>query len=213
MMDRELVGQKVREFCDGLWQRGDFWDFENSRYEKARCARLIAMLEDRRYQRVLEIGCGAGHFTRLLSPLAGRIVALDVSPTAVERARAVSGDLKGVDFRVANAMDYTWQSEGPWDLIVFNDTICYLGWLYSFFDVAWLASQLFETTASGGRLLMANSMDEVVDKLLLPYITRTYRDLFLNVGFGLDTEEIFSGTKNGVDYKILVSLFGKAREP
>jgi predicted TPR repeat methyltransferase len=171
------------------------------------------MLADRHYGRVLEIGCGAGYFTRLLARLADRIVAFDIAPSAIERAKGLDGiDLPTVDFRVANVMDYTWQADSPWDLVVFNDTICYLGWLYPFFDVAWLAAQLFAATQSGGRLLLANTMDEVGDKLLLPYITRTYRDLFLNVGYRLEAEDIFRGTKNSVDYEILITLFAKAPE-
>jgi len=55
-------------------------------------------------------------------------------------------------------------------------------------------------------------MHEGNDKLLLPYITRTYRDLFLNVGYRLEREEIFPGTKNGVDYEILISLFTKIQD-
>src|SRR4030095_14471595 len=96
--------------------------------------------------------------------------------------------------------------------VVFSDTICYLGWLYSFFDIAWFAAELFAATRSGGRLLLSNTMDPVYDKLLLPYISRTYRDLFLNVGYRLETEEIFRGTKNGVDFEILISLLAKAPE-
>jgi SAM-dependent methyltransferase len=206
MIERELIGQKAQAFCEDLWQRGDFWNFEHSAYEQARCERLVALLDDRRYARVLEIGCGAGYFTRFLSHLADHIVAFDIAPAAIARARARSIEGATVDFRVANIMDYTWREDGPWDLIVFCDTICYLGWLYSFFDVAWLAAELFAATCRGGRLLLANSMDEVEDKLLLPHIIRTYRDLFLNAGYELETEEIFRGTKNGVDYEILMSL-------
>jgi hypothetical protein len=55
-------------------------------------------------------------------------------------------------------------------------------------------------------------MDEQYDKLLLPSIIRTYRDLFLNVGFGLAREEIFSGTKAGVRFDVLISLFEKPLE-
>jgi SAM-dependent methyltransferase len=209
MDERERVGERVREFCDQLWRQGDPWDFEHSAYEKARCERLIRIIEDRRYERAFEIACGAGYFTRLLAPLADHILAVDIARTAIERARSLSGELKHVDFRVANVMDYEWQAEDAWDLVIFNDAICYLGWLYPFFDVAWLAAQLFAATRDDGRLLMANTMHEGNDKLLLPYIIRTYRDLFLNVGYRLEAEEIFHGAKNGVDYDILISLFVK----
>lgn len=140
-------------------------------------------------------------------------MAFDIAPHAISRARRLGADLPGVDFRVANVMDYAWQAEGPWDLVTINETIYYLGWLYPFFDVAWLAAQLYAATQSGGRLLMANTIDkDGDDKLLLPYLIYTYRDLFLNVGFQLETEEIFQGTKNSVAYDILISLFRKTAE-
>ena len=53
-------------------------------------------------------------------------------------------------------------------------------------------------------------MDEIQDKLLLPHITRTYRDLFLNTGYRIEAEEIFHGTKNGVEFQILTSLLLKS---
>ena len=153
---------------------------------------------------------GPGYFTRLLAPHVDQLVAYDISPTAIERARAAPGPAGAIDFRAGNAMDYAWRAEGPWDLIVMNDTICYLGWLYSFFDIAWFASEVHGAIRPGGRLLMANTMDNHgYDKLLLPHITRSYRDLVLNVGFTLDREETIQGTKNGVEFATLISLFAR----
>jgi SAM-dependent methyltransferase len=209
MTERELVDQKIRTFMDNLWERGDPWDFESSAYERDRCVQLLKMLDGRRYARILEIGCGAGYLTRLLAPHADRLVALDISQTAIERARALSAGQTGVDFRVANIMDYKPQIDGPWDLVVFSDTICYLGWLYPFFDVAYLAVQLFDATRSGGRLLLANSMDENDDWLLRPWIIRTYRDLFVNVGYAIESEEVYNATKKGVDFEVLMTLYRK----
>jgi predicted TPR repeat methyltransferase len=212
MTERELVDQKIRTFMDNLWERGDPWDFESSAYERDRCVQLLKMLEGRRYARVLEIGCGAGYLTRLLAPHADQLVALDISQTAIERARGLSAGQTGVDFRVANIMDYKPQVEGPWDLIVFSDTMCYLGWLYPFFDVAYLAVQLFDATRSGGRLMLANSMGENDDWLLRPWLTRTYRDLFVNVGYTIEAEEVYKATKKGVDFEVLMTLYRKLPE-
>ncbi len=89
MIERELVDQKMRSFMDGLWERGDSWDIERSAYERDRCVQLLKMLEGKRYRRVLEIGCGAGYLTRLLAPHADHIVALDISQTAIDRARSL----------------------------------------------------------------------------------------------------------------------------
>src|ERR671922_476585 len=209
MTERELVDRKIRTFMDGLWERGDPWDFESSAYERDRCAQLLKMLDGRRYARVLEIGCGAGYLTRLLAPLADQLVALDISRTAIERARGLSAGQTGVDFCVANVMDYKPQADGPWDLIVFSETIYYLGWLYPLFDVAYLAVQLFDATRGGGRLLLANSMDENDDWLLRPWIVRTYRDLFVNVGYAIESEEVYKATKKGVDFEVLMTLYRK----
>ena len=212
MTERELVDQKIRAFMDSLWGRGDPWDIASSAYERDRCVQLLKMLEGRRYARVLEIGCGAGYLTRLLLPHADQIVALDISQTAIERARALSTRQTGVDFRVTNIMEYKPQADGPWDLIVFSDTMYYLGWLYPFFDVAYLAVQLFDATRSGGRLMLANSMGENDDWLLRPWIIRTYRDLFVNVGYMIEAEEVYKATKKGVDFEVLMTLYRKLPE-
>jgi SAM-dependent methyltransferase len=212
MTERGLIDQQVREFMEGLWQRGDPWDFESSEYERLRCEHLLKMIDGQHYARVLEIGCGAGYLTRLLGPLAHRLVALDISQAAIDRARALGEGSTAVDFRVANIMDYKPHVDGPWDLIVFSDTMCYLGWLYPFFDVAWLAVQLFEATRSGGRLMLANSMGEGDDWLLRPWIIRTYRDLFVNVGYTIESEQVFKGAKKGVDFEVLMTLYNKQPE-
>lgn len=209
MTDREEAGRKALEFSENLWKDGDFWELETSEYERVRYARLVEVVRGPRYARGLELGCGAGYFTRLLAPQVDHLVAYDISPSAIERARAAGGDA-AIEFRTGNAMDYAWRADGPWDLVVMNETICYLGWLYSFFDVAWFASELHAATRAGGRFLMANTIDrQGYDKLLLPHIIRTYRDLFVNVGFTVDREETVAGTKNGVEFETLISLFAR----
>ena len=206
MTDREATSRRAQAFFEDLWKRGDPWELESSAFEQAKYARYLAMLDDRRYARALEVGCGAGYFTRKLVRISEHVVALDIAPTAVARARAI-GHQGGIDFRVANIMDWSPSAEGPWDLVILNETIYYLGWLYSFFDVAWLASQLFSATEQRGRLLMANTQGWVEDLLIRPWVIRTYRDLFLNVGYELETEEVYVGTKNGVELEVLISLF------
>jgi SAM-dependent methyltransferase len=212
MNARELSGKAAREFFENLWARGDPWDLETSELDQARYGRQLAFLGERRYARVLEIGCGAGAFTRLLAPLAERLVAIDVAPAAIARAVAVEPRLEGVEFRVANVMECDPRAEGPWDLVVLAETIYFLGWLYSFFDVGWLAAELFAATRDGGRLLLANTCGGVEDHLLRPWLIRSYRDLFLNVGYGLETEETLSGIKNRVQLDVLITLFVKDAE-
>ena len=209
MIDRERISLKAQSFFDELWARGDPWELETSDFERKRYSRLITMLDHSTYARILEIGCGAGAFTRLLAPRAQRLIALDVSSQAIAAARAAHGRFKQIEFRAANVMDYDPKEEGPWDLIVMSETICYLGWLYSFFDVAWLASQLFAATRTGGELLLANTQGDAMEALLHPSIIRTYHNLFSNVGYNIRAEDVFRGTKNGVSIEVLITLFEK----
>jgi SAM-dependent methyltransferase len=212
MTERHLIGQKAEEFFEALWKRGDPWELETAVFEQERYARQLRALEGRRYARALEIGCGIGTFTRRLARIADCVVALDVSPTAIARARETRDDLGPglVDFQVGNIMEYDLTAKGPWDLVVLSETIYYLGWLYSFFDVAWLAFQLFTTTRDGGSLLLANTCGGVEDYLLRPWVIRTYRDLFVHVGYRLESEEVFRGVKSGAPIEVLISRFAKA---
>jgi SAM-dependent methyltransferase len=218
MAERTLLDQQAQGFFEELWQRGDHWEFDSSTFEQERYARLIALLAGRRYAQVLELGCGSGSFTQYLAGLADRVVALDISATAIARARALWPDpvqvdfRPTVDFRQANIMEYDLHAEGPWDLVVISDTMCYLGWLYSFFDVSWFASQIFAATRVGGHCLFANCMGDFGDMLMLPWLTRTYQSLLRNVGYHLEVEDIFRSMKYGVTIEVLMSLFRKPPE-
>jgi SAM-dependent methyltransferase len=213
MIERERVSQHAREFFDGLWSKGDPWDIEGAELTRREHDRMIALLDGRRYGRALEIGCGAGAFTRRLSTIADAVVALDIAQAAIERARTLNAGPAAVEFRVANVMDYDPRADGPWDLVVMAEMIYLLGWLYPFFDIAWLASQLFAATAEGGRLLLANTTYGMEQPLLLPWIIRTYHDLFRNVGYETESEETLRGTKDGVELEILISRFVKPASP
>ena len=209
MAEREQVSLKAQSFFNDLWTRGDPWELETSNWEHERYACLLSILDRPRYGRVLEIGCGAGTFTRRLAGLADKVLALDVSSEAIARARATQSDLKQVEFRVGNIMDYNLREEEPWDLIVMSETVYFLGWLYSFFDVSWVAAEMFEATRPGGQMLLANTQFETGEPLLRPCIIRTYRDLFLNVGYELNSEKILPGVKHGVSLEVLMTLFRK----
>ena len=56
--------------------------------------------------RALEIGCGAGEFSRLLAGRAASVVALDLSPQMVARARELSPRRPNVTYVVADAVTY-----------------------------------------------------------------------------------------------------------
>jgi SAM-dependent methyltransferase len=204
--DRGAASKRARRFFEDLWSESDPWDLDNSDLDQQRFAQQLALLDDRRYQRALEIGCAGGSFTRQLAPLCAELVAIDVSERAIERARAAVQGTDGVELRVANVMDLDLEREGTWDLVVLTETAYYLGWLYSMYDLGWLAHSLHEATRPGGRLLLVNTIS-TEKSLMSPWLIRSYRDLFRHVGYELEAEETLRGTKETVEFEILLSLF------
>ncbi len=75
----------------------DGWD-HNAQYH-----RLLLKQMPRHCRDVLEIGCGAGTFTRLMAARADRVVALDLSPKMIRAARQRLGGHPNVEFHVADA--------------------------------------------------------------------------------------------------------------
>ncbi len=212
MTDKEFADRKARSFFDELWGRGDFWAIESSPYEAGRLGALFDTVSDRRYGRALEIGCGAGAFTRRLAGVAERVLGLDVSEAAIARAREAQLPAN-VDVEVANVMGYDFREAPGWDMVVMAETVYYLGWLYPFFDVAWLASELFLATAPGGRLVLSNTEGECDDRLILPWLIRSYHDLFRNVGFAVEREAVWTGVKDGIEMGVRNTVFVKRDVP
>ena len=165
---------------------------------------MLGMLEGRRYGRALEIGCGIGEFTRELSAIVEAGVAIDVSPQAVAIASAAESRF---EFRVADAVDFVRGNEGYWDLIVISETMPYIGWRRTFFEVCFLASALYAATSAGGRLLLMNTRTGVDDWLYRPWLIDTYRDLFGNVGYRLEAERALETIEGEITIELLASLF------
>ncbi len=203
----ERYGEDTRAHFEDHWKEGDPWELETSVHEHRRYERIIALLEDQRYGRALEIGCGAGAFTRMLSPLADRLVAIDVAENAIERARRLA--LENVDYRVADAMDFDLVDEGPWDLVVLSDTIEHMGWFYTVSEVARFAMQVFESVAEGGRFLLGSWILIEENGIATPWLVRTYHDLFRNVGFERKRGDQFEAEPGYEELQVALSLFAK----
>jgi 2-polyprenyl-3-methyl-5-hydroxy-6-metoxy-1,4-benzoquinol methylase len=72
----------------------------------------------------LEVGCAEGIFTGLLAGRAKEVVAFDISPTALQRARARCRDQANISFMVADLV--TVEFERRFDVIVVTEVLGYL---------------------------------------------------------------------------------------
>lgn len=102
----------------------DPWGFETSAYEQAKYAHTLAALGGRRYRHGLEIGCAIGVLTEKLGRCCDRLTALDVSESALERARDRCRALSHIDF-AQMAFPHQAPEAQRFDLIVLSEVAYY----------------------------------------------------------------------------------------
>lgn len=122
---RGVGGADDYERLDLAYRLGDPWNME-SPLEQARFAATNALVE-RTFGRVgtlLEVGCGEGHQTRVLCAVADEVHGIDVSPTAVARARE---RLPMAHFAATDIHGQPWgDQQGRFDLVVACEVLYYI---------------------------------------------------------------------------------------
>jgi len=210
-MDRQEIHRTMAAEYESRWSIGDPWAGVGAETEHATRKNSLQreFLAGRRYHRTIEVGCGNGNLTPILAELSDSVCSLDIAPSALARAREACRPLLNVTFQEDNAVRYEYAEHGPWNLITLVETIYSLGWLYPLFDIAWMAGQMAESLAPGGRLLLTNTYGSEKDYLLRPYLIDTYRDLFRNVGLRIVREETLVPADPEHGLPALITLFSR----
>src|SRR5438270_11821453 len=67
--------------------------------------KTLGLMDLRRGERVLDLGCGSGWATRLLAQAVGdgKVLGVDISDEMVRQARAESTEFSDIEFRVGSA--------------------------------------------------------------------------------------------------------------
>jgi predicted TPR repeat methyltransferase len=91
----------------------------------------LQTLNPKRFERVLDLGCGTGLCGRLLKPIAARLDGVDLSANMLEKAakRGIYADLVHADIG-----EYLHATERTYDLVVAGDVFIYIGDLSSIFS-------------------------------------------------------------------------------
>lgn len=74
--------------------------------------------------RILEVGCGIGTVSHLLATQVpnGKVLAVDISPESIEKAKVLWKDQKNLNFEVSDMSDFDKKSE-TFDFFVFPDVL------------------------------------------------------------------------------------------
>jgi cyclopropane fatty-acyl-phospholipid synthase-like methyltransferase len=124
-MPERLVPPEMRPgYFNHLFDEGDPFGFDDHPVEQLKFDRTLEVCEPNVRGRVLEIGCAAGSFSEHLASRAVDVLALDVSPAAVEQAAQRLRNRPNV--RTAAMSIAERFPEGTFDLIVASDVLYYL---------------------------------------------------------------------------------------
>lgn len=106
-------------------QKQDPWNYEHSHFEREKYLKTLQAIPEEA-ETIWEIGCGEGVFTQLLLEKGKRVRGVDISPTALSRARE---RLKDFGDRVhLQKLDIVREDiEGTFDLILASEILYYLG--------------------------------------------------------------------------------------
>ena len=144
-----------RAYFESLYQKDeDPWNFATSPYEQAKYDHTLKALGNEPARRGLEVGCSIGVLTERLAERCERLIATDISQTALDQARRRCADLANVDFKlVASAVE---SFDGPFDLIVLSEVVYY----WDEDDIVQVAHRLKDAMTPDGRLLMVHWLGE-----------------------------------------------------
>ncbi len=112
-------------FDDMYARHDDPWGFDSRWYEERKRAVLLAALPWRRYRSTFEAGCATGALTAELAARSDRVLAVDLAPAALERARRRLGAGAHVELRRAT-LPGDWP-DGEFDLVVLSEVAYYWG--------------------------------------------------------------------------------------
>jgi len=146
--DRSLPPTYFEAMFEGT---ADPWGLESRPYEAAKFADTIQSLGQRRYVSAFEVGCAGGSLTLRLAPLCQSLLAVDVSETALERARQRCAHLPQVRFDRMVFPATLPEGLAP-DLVVLSEVAYY----WDDEDLGRTARWLQSNVAAGGDVLLVH---------------------------------------------------------
>lgn len=142
-------------FSDDVWEKifktENPWNYDNP-YEQLKYQQTLGLLPDKKLDSALELACAEGHFTIDLADRVEKLLATDISETAVKRAAERCAEKTNIDYGV---LDFVKDPiEGKYDLIVCSEVLYYTKDREKLYEVA---DKIANALNPGGYLLMAHA--------------------------------------------------------
>ncbi len=144
----------------------EYWDTPGEAFPDkelltpAKVEHIRELLAARPKAKVVDAGCGSGGLTRRYASAAGEVIALELSPRAVELAKEAN-TFDHVQYVEADLQD-SWPVEAGWaDLVVSSEVIEHL------FEFPTYMAELSRVTAHGGQLYLTTPYHGLIKNLVL----------------------------------------------
>ena len=117
-------GEFVGKFEEMYQNFDDPWHQASSNYNANSYSRNFSILNIRKYKikSLVEFGCGLGYYTNLLHKSTGiKIIGIDISPTAIDKAKKLWPDLDFAVDKIQNLKNYS-----KYEAILFAEITWYI---------------------------------------------------------------------------------------
>ena len=171
-------------------ENSDPWNFAASGYERSRYAATLVALSRTSYGTAFEPGCSVGELTAELATRCARVIATDIAPTAVARARHRCQNWPHVDIACADLSAGI--PDSLFDLVVFSE----IGYYFELSDLRTLVATIARQLQPGGEFIavhwLGHSADHVlhgdmVHELLRQSLPLQWRTGARHAGFRIDS--------------------------
>jgi peptidoglycan/xylan/chitin deacetylase (PgdA/CDA1 family) len=141
---------------DAFFRDEDPWNYGGSEYERLRYDDILELVPHQPSASALELACAEGHFSLRLAARVGSLLATDISPRALDRAKARCGDEPNIALQQLDVMRQP--LPGRHDLIVCGEVLYYTGT-----RLAAVAAKMAGALRPGGLLVIAHG-NQITDE-------------------------------------------------
>lgn len=159
---KEDLAQRVSAaaFEERYTRCSDPWGFATSQYENDRYRMTLRSLSKSHYRVIFEAGCSVGVLTAALAGRGERVIAVDVSPSAVERAQARCHSMANVSILCENVATYL--PPASLDLVVFSE----IGYYFEQNELSRITDALASRLGPSGEFVAVHWLGESEDHVL-----------------------------------------------
>lgn len=140
-----------QRYFERRYSKPDPWHYQTSPYEQLKYQRTLESLPKKEFQKILEVGCSEGVFTEKIARMGSEVLGVDVSVTALERAKQRCAHLKNVRFRHLDIVKD--EIENGFDLIFCAEVLYYLGPR----EIRKICEKITQSLTDEGHLVLVNA--------------------------------------------------------